>query len=77
VILLKYRNKSKATTAVTTRVIIGRGLLLRLVTPVVPPLSIFNLDKSSLATGTPLIFQSGDYGAEVTLPLEIYLKDYK
>jgi hypothetical protein len=45
----------------------GRFLLLRLVTPVLPPLSIFNLDKSSLATRTPLKFQCINYGAELTI----------
>ena len=59
------------------RVTMGRCFLLRLVTLVVPLLSIFNLDKSSLATRKPLKFQCIDYGVEVTLLLEIYLNDSK
>ena len=59
------------------RVTIGRFFLLRLVALVVPLLSIFNLDKSSLATRKPLEFQCIDYGVEITLLLEIYLSDSK
>jgi hypothetical protein len=56
----------------STRVIIKRGRLLRLVRSAVPLLSIFNLDKSSLATRTPWIFQRGDYGVEVVPRPGIY-----